>query len=386
MAARAAGTLTSLVAFVTPHGFGHAARTAALLVAVRRQRADRGLPALDLHVVSSVPRWFFVQSGLEPFTHHDEVTDVGLVQRTALREDLDASVAALERFDPFDGARLAHWTALLERVGCDLVFCDIAPAGLLAAHRAGLPSVLLESFTWPWIYRGTGDERLERWADRLDPVIELADLYLQTAPACEHRTSALQVGPIARTPRHGGARTRERLGLGSDDGLVLVTMGGVPWEFGALREPLAQALTASGPNGRRRWLVIAGAADTPTTIELGHRGGAVLLPHRSEFEHPDLVAAADAVCAKLGYSTIAEIAHCGTRFGYVPRPAFRESAVLEAWAREHLATQRIDPEILEAADARWLEAALELLEIPTRPPLAGGTEAAARAVDGLLTG
>ena len=51
----------------------------------------------------------------------------------------------------------------------------------------------------------------------------------------------------------------------------------------------------------------------------------VLLPHHSRFYHPDLVAAADAVVGKVGYSTVAETFHAGAPLGYVPRTRFRES-------------------------------------------------------------
>ena len=30
--------------------------------------------------------------------------------------------------------------------------CDISPLGLMVAERAGLPSVLVENFTWDWLY------------------------------------------------------------------------------------------------------------------------------------------------------------------------------------------------------------------------------------------
>ncbi|MFX6019324.1 hypothetical protein ABTF08_20820, partial [Acinetobacter baumannii] len=58
----------------------------------------------------------------------------------------------------------AHWppraaeveglAAQLRACAAEVVLCDISPLGLEAARTAGIPSVLLESFTWDWIYRG----------------------------------------------------------------------------------------------------------------------------------------------------------------------------------------------------------------------------------------
>jgi len=43
--------------FVTPHGFGHAARAAAVMVAL--QEID---PTIQFDIFTQVPRWFFQDS------------------------------------------------------------------------------------------------------------------------------------------------------------------------------------------------------------------------------------------------------------------------------------------------------------------------------------
>ncbi|MEM6457637.1 MAG: hypothetical protein AAF772_21290, partial [Acidobacteriota bacterium] len=93
-----------------------------------------------------------------------------------------------------------------------------------------------------------------------------------------------------------------------------------------------------------------------------------LLPHRSPLYHPDLVHAADAVVAKLGYSTVAEIAAAHARrratdaapiamgpiaIGWVPRPDFPESAVLADWVERHLHSWSIEPAAMR--DGRWID-------------------------------
>jgi hypothetical protein len=49
-----------------------------------------------------------------------------------------------------------------------------------------------------------------------------------------------------------------------------------------------------------------------------------------------VVAACDAVVAKIGYSTLAEVYHAGVPFGYVPRPQFRESVALAEFIRRRM--------------------------------------------------
>ena len=90
------------------------------------------------------------------------------------------------------------------------------------------------------------------------------------------------------------------------------------------------------------------------------------LPHHSPVYHPDLVRAADVVVGKLGYSTVAEAYAAGTRFAYLPRPAFRESAVLEQFVRENLPSTPLDP--AEFDDGRWTRILDALLASPKAPP------------------
>ena len=140
------------VAFVvSPHGFGHAARSAAVVEALRRLR-----PELEVHVFSTVPSWFWADSLDEPYELHEVLTDVGLVQLSPIEEDPAATLERLSEIRPLE-TRARALASELARVGADLAVCDISPLGLVAARLAGVPSALVESFTWDWIYEAYVD-------------------------------------------------------------------------------------------------------------------------------------------------------------------------------------------------------------------------------------
>jgi hypothetical protein len=140
--------MVALACFVSPHGYGHAARACAVMQALFELRSD-----LCYEVFTTVPEWFFSESLTAPFTYHEMVTDVGLVQPDALTEDVQATVGRLdELLSPVDSL-LDQIAFRLQQLACRVVLCDISPLGLAAADRIGLPSVLIESFTWDWIYR-----------------------------------------------------------------------------------------------------------------------------------------------------------------------------------------------------------------------------------------
>ncbi|GMU67035.1 MAG: hypothetical protein AMXMBFR36_33090 [Acidobacteriota bacterium] len=352
--------MTRVALIVTPHGFGHAARTAAVTAELARRRPD-----LELEIRSAVPRWFFESSLDAPIRYLDERWDVGLVQRGPLAEDLPATLAALERL--WAGDAVGRAAARLSAARLDLVVTDAAPLAVAAARRAGIPVVLIESFTWDWIYQGylAAEPGLAPWIERLAPLPERADLRLRPEPACGEAAGHRRLAPIARAPGERRAAIRARLRIAPERALALVSMGGVEGGLGGLE----RCRELAGVD----FVVPGGAASERRD------GNVVLLPHRTPVAHPDLVAAADVVVGKLGYSTVAEAFAAGTRFAYLPRPAFRESAVLAEFVSARLRSLELDPEAFAAG--RWVEGLPALLEAPrSEPGDASGAEVAAEEI------
>ncbi|TNF77411.1 MAG: hypothetical protein EP299_04745 [Acidobacteria bacterium] len=160
--------------FVSPHGFGHAARSVAVMEALRALRPDT-----RIEIFTTVPAWFFEDSGLSPITLHPVLTDVGLVQTSSLEEDPAATARALADFLPFTDGRVTRLAETVEAAGCRLLVTDISPLGPAVAARAGIPGVLVESFTWDWIYRGYG---VTSTASRLSPGFCLCSKSASTPP------------------------------------------------------------------------------------------------------------------------------------------------------------------------------------------------------------
>jgi len=356
----------SVAAFVSPHGFGHAARACAVMQALSELE-----PAARFEVYTLVPEWFFADSLACPFRYHALHTDVGLVQTTALTEDLDATLARLDDFVPFEAGLVDRLARELDGSGCRLVLADISPLGIAVARHARIPVALVENFTWDWIYSAylATHPAFERAIGALAPLFESADLRVQTEPVCRPATRAATVAPVSRAPRAARARTRHRLGLAPGEPTVLVTMGGVPWEHRAL-----SALAASGD----AVFVVPGGSD-----RLERHGSLVALPHRSGIFHPDLVAAADAVVGKLGYSTLAEAYAAAVPFAYVPRARFRESGPLASFVAGRVGGFALDP--VEFESGAWLDAVPALLALPPAAAARGnGAGAAARLLGDLL--
>jgi len=361
--------MVGLAAFVTGHGYGHAARACAVLDAVGRR-----LPDLRVEVFTDAPPWFFEASLEVPVRVHAVRGDVGLVQRNALDADLDATVTALDALLPLDDALVAACADSVVRSGCRAVLADIAPLGVAVGRRAGVPTVLVENFTWDWIYRRLDRPpvRLLEHAAAIAEVNECVDLRLRAEPVCGDAPGR-HVPVIWRRFRHPAATVRRELGVPPDRAMVLVSMGGTHWDLGDM---------ADAGGGSSLTFVVPGA-----TSVRRHRGSVIALPARSGFHHPDLVAAADVVVGKLGYSTVAEAVGAGTAFAFVPRDDFPESPILAAYVQARLPSTRIDRRRFEAGD--WRAAIDPLLQRGApRAHAAGvnGADVAAEAIVARLDG
>ncbi len=327
--------------FISPHGFGHAARAAAVMNALHQRHS-----ALHFEIFTLVPRWFFRDSLTAPFTYHPVLTDIGLAQESSLKENVPQTIKHLRTFLPFDPSLIAKLARSIAH--CDLVVCDIAPLGIAVARHAGIPSILIENFTWDWIYAGYADSRFQPFIAYLRGIFRSADYHLQTEPVCQRWRADLITPPVSRAPRTTRTETRRRLNIPPRAPAVLITMGGIPEQHSFLDRLKTK---------RGVYFIVPGASRRQPIEDK-----VILLPHRSEFYHPDLMHAADVVIGKAGYSTVAEAYHSGIPFGFVSREKFREAATMARFIKREMYGIEIPGHQFQTGE--WLRRLDQLLAMP----------------------
>ena len=331
--------------FITPHGFGHAARAAAVIEALHNR-----IPGADFELFTSIPEWFFKKSLAAPFTYHHEKVDIGLVQTNPLFADYARTIDELDRFIPFDPGLIDTLVGRLIRMNCTMVLCDISPLGIAAARQAGIKSVLIENFTWDWVYSGIAKlgTQIGNIITYLKDVNAQADYRIQTEPQCKKVEADQIVGPVSRLPRRSAEEIRRQLRIAPDAKMILVTMGGVKQDYSFLdvnAVPDNVHLVISGGDHR---------ADSGASV--------TWLPMDSDFYHPDLMNACDAVVAKVGYSTLAEAYNSGVPFGYIRRPDFQESEILAGFVETNMNGIQITADALNGG--KWHHQIQMLAEMP----------------------
>jgi hypothetical protein len=362
------GNATTVAYFVTDHGYGHATRAAAVMGAMSREA-----PGIRFEIFTTAPRWLF--EGRQPlqYRYHRLKTDVGLVQSSPFEVDLQATVRQLGTTLPFDPGQVTETAALLKDIDTRIVICDIAPIGIDIAEKAGLPSVLVENFTWDWIYAGYRSRHggLRRFSEILSDTYARAQLRIQVHPFCQPVPGALKTNPVCRPISPYAARVRPDLGISPSENMVLLSMGGLAGRQN-FRWPL--------PDIPGTVFVIPGGDATLKKMD-----NVILLPGQPEYSHPDLASAADAVIGKVGYSTVAEVFQAGVAFGYLIRKDFRESAVLADFIDRNIPSIRLDPDAFFSGG--WQEDLSKLLSMPRRKRnRPNGALQAARHIIGQMNG
>ena len=299
----------TVVAYVSGHGFGHAAREIEIL---------RYLPAaIPLVVKSASPEWFWRQEMARPFTFVAEAFDVGCVQPDSIRIDIAATLQAWQAVDRQNRQRLSVEVEYLQQLGARVVVADVVPFALEAASLAGVPGLCVANFTWADIY-----EPFTAAEPAFAPIVHdllrqyrLATCLLDTdlslpMPYFARRET---VGLVARP---GGSRRGDLVAhLGpavAGKRLALVYLGnwGFPFPYNrleALRDWHFISIDAP-PSPVSNWSVVP----------------------RPLMDHPQLVASVDLVVSKPGYGLVGECLSQGTPLLYCPRPQFAEWLALDA--------------------------------------------------------
>ncbi|MCS6911774.1 MAG: hypothetical protein NZ890_00860, partial [Myxococcota bacterium] len=293
-----------VVLYASDHGFGHATRMLALACELRARGArvtlcaGAALPAL---------RPGLERIGVEGLQVQLDVGLVACEDRLAVDEQRSCAkvLAWLNRLPQLvqqEANRLRAYRA-------DLVIADAPAAAVAGAARAGVPAVLCSNFSWLDVY---GHRFGSSVAAALGEAYEKAALGLRLEPgrlALSGPPRCRDVpGVLARPVRQGRRAVRAALGLTEHDPVLLLGLGR-SFSPSFVSRLVPSDGSTDGSMGVRL-LVPADSLDASP--------GGPMVAFATDGDTQDLVAAADAVLAKAGYSTIAEAALAGVPLLAVP--------------------------------------------------------------------
>lgn len=343
---------------ISSHGFGHLGQTAPVLAALHQR-----LPDLRLTVRCGLSRHILAARLPEGFIHIREATDFGYVMKDAIHTDLAASRDAYQEAHGNFAGRVATEAEFLQRLRPDLVLSNVSYLPLAGARAAGIPAVAMSSLHWLDLARHF--YRDEAWAQpviaEMQAAYDAADAFIQLTPAMPMGSlhNRRQVGPVARVaPAHARNRIRQQLGVGADEVLALVAMGGFDLEIDTARWPQTPGL---------RYLL-------PAAWDCPHPNAVSYTPTGTDFT--ELLRAADAVLTKPGYGTVAEAACNGVPLLYLRRDNWPEQDALMTWLHQVGRCREVQRQALDSGD--WVKDLQTVLAEPEPTPvLPTGVEEAA---------
>lgn len=296
------------------------------------------------------------------YTYHPETVDVGLIQSSALQADIAATLDRLSAFIPFPEALLDSLARKCRH--CRFIICDISPLGIAVAKKLEIPSVLVENFTWDWIYDPyyVTHPQLAQFGNYFAQLFEQTDIHIQTEPLCKREACDLHCGPIFRKSKGNSRRIKEYFAAKGRP-VILLTLGGVDQDL-SFYNLLQQR--------RDLFFVVPGCRK-----KRHHAENIFELERHTEIYHPDLIEAADLVVCKAGYSTIAECYQAGSRVLAIGRDDCAETIPLQRFLSDKLGAVHLTPS--EFLSGNWLNLIEDLLSRPKPLPAAeNGADVIAR--------
>jgi hypothetical protein len=355
----------TLYVSITNHGFGHAARTAAIAGFVQEL-----LPEVQLIIATTAPRWLIASYISGNFVYHSCGHDVGVIQADSLQMNLPATLQAWQKIFDRQEEIVSSEATFLQKMGVDLVLADIPPLAMPIAHRAGVPAWAAINFGWDFIYQDWGKEfaDITQWigdcygqCDRTFhlPLSESLDRFPVREPA----------GLTGGKPRYEAADVRQDLGLEQAERTVLMVFGGLG----------LQAIPYENVGLFPDWQFLTFDRSAPQLPNL------LCIPDPSNDDVPrryrpvDIFPICDLVVSKPGYTTYAEAMIADMPVATIPRSGFAESAIIQAGLQDYSYHQ-----IIESAD--FFTGSWDFLRQPVLPPRSGqslpkdGTEQVAQAI------
>jgi len=341
---------------VSGHGFGHLAQVAAVIRALAQDSA------LRIVVRSALPRDVirgFAGAAIETDTAPPDVT---MVMHGPSTVDVAATAARYRGLHADWDGHVAREAARLAALKPALLVANIPYLSLAAAHHAGIPAIALCSINWFDMYGAYcgGEPEAPAVLSAMEEAYRRADVFLQPAPhmPMTNLPNRRAIGPTGRVGRNRRDHICRTLGIAPDKRLVLATLGGI-----AVDKPLTLPAMAGV-----HWLAGNGTAAGRTDVS-----DSGLLAMR----FIDILASADAVLSKVGYSTFVEAACNGVGLVSAPREDWPETGVSLQWAAQNTNFAEAENGLYDPTSVA--EAITKVLSAPRRPPVepSGIVEAAA---------
>jgi hypothetical protein len=322
---------------VSSHGFGHAAQVVPVL-----NELGRIVPNLHAILRTQVPAWFFEDRLAIRWTRSPAQQDIGCIQHGPLTIDVAATWNAHAQFHAGWEQKIHDETLAIRAAKPALVLSDISYLAIDASANAGIPTVGLCNLSWDQVLKlladpGRADQR--ETIQHIQRAYARAELMLRPAPGVPLVAfpKVSDIGPIVDPAPSAAPDLRRTLAVAPNEHIVLIGFGGIALDtlpFECMERMESYRFIVSGP-----------APDRYTRV---HPASALPFSFRT------LLASADIIVTKPGYSTVVEAVALGKPVVYVRRYNFADEQALVDYLHRHGSAVELSQQ--DFVTGRWTHA------------------------------
>ncbi len=313
---------TSLLYYITGHGFGHAQRSAEV---IRIMLATK--PDLHVHIRTAAPAFIFADLGSR--AHYENVIiDRGCIEIDALTLDWPTTLRHVRSLLDGRDDLVAAEVDYIRKHNVGLIAADIPFMAGEVAHAASLPCWAVGNFTWDWIYQPYADADLVAEVCRGYEYMEglLSIPFRHEMPQFKR---VIDVPLIAARPRLTDYQSTRLIGVDISDHRprILAAMRG-----GISQQTIERAARQSPDLLFYLW-AHNGPTDAPNLFAI---------PTRSGLGFHDALQVMNVVVTKVGHGIITDCIANHLAILHPPRTGFREDDMLMRLAGQYLRHRPID--------------------------------------------
>ncbi|MGH7206029.1 MAG: hypothetical protein ACREI2_07455 [Nitrospiraceae bacterium] len=346
---------------ISGHGFGHAAQVAPVL-----NELGRLVPGLKAILRTKVPPWFFENRLTIPWKLSQAEQDIGCVQRGPLALDVSATWTEHLRFHKDWETKVGDEARAIQSAAPDLVLSDISHLAIEAGATAKKRTVGLCNLSWdrvlePFLQPGVPEQI--KTLQQIEQSYSMAELLIRPAPSVPMKAfpNIVDIGPIRQPTPPNQRALREAIEATPKEHVVLIAFGGVPLDslpLEKLEQLAGYRFVVSGP--------------VPEACRRIRSHSSIPLPFNV------LIASADLIVTKPGYSTVVEAVTHRKPVMYVRRYNFADEAYLVEYLHRYGRAAELSAEDFTAG--RWEQTLNAVWAAPhpkdESPPASGAAEAA----------
>ncbi|KOO50433.1 hypothetical protein [Priestia koreensis] len=303
--------------YISDYGYGHAARSIAIIRELLKQYDD-----VEVVICHSFALAFLQQSlPQERVTYRRIQTDIGYILKAGSLEPDGIEIEKGLREFLEDDHYLIEEMIFLKEMAISFVLSDVSFIGIAAAYEIGIPSLVISNFTWATAYDGLIDRYLHYYLRnqymKTTHFFRLAG-STETDHVCEGHLNLSFDFLSRQIEKDEVQRIRTSLSATSDKAIVYVGLG--------------MKVNVGDVNSWSLWDSPNCTFIVSSTMDVQHHNVVSIPTDYIESQH--YIAAADIAITKSGWGTISEAILGETSLLVVERQSLREDRDTIAYLKE----------------------------------------------------